>query len=424
MMPDQTTKNQVPASAEKASANILRLGLVSLFNDLGSEVLARLVPLYVTGVLGAPMSVVGAIEGVAESTATLLKPVFGALSDRARKRKPFIIWGYSVSSLARPLLALAGSWPEVGFLRFCDRLGKGMRNAPRDALIADSSLKGQHGRSFGLNRSLDTVGALLGVGAFGAFTYLHGDSTLTAQSWTWICLFCAIPGLISVALVVFGITEVRAEVRAEVLAEVQAAPREVKKEKPASLNPVFKRYLVVVAIFSLANSSDAFILLRARELDYTLPEILGMIALLNIVSALTAIPAAALSDRLGRRTLIAMGWTIYALSYGLLGSPWVTQGRWVFALVVAVYGLFFGFTEGVERAWVADLAPQQARGRAYGVFGLVVGLTALPASLVFGWAWDRFGSAVPFYASSALALLAISMLYALIPITRRAGQDS
>jgi MFS family permease len=402
-MMDRTSSQTAPASK-----NILRLSFVSLLNDLGSEVLARLVPLFVTGVLGAPMSAVGMIEGLAESTATLLKPLFGSISDRLGKRKAFVTFGYALSAVSRPLLALARAWPHVAFLRFCDRLGKGVRTAPRDALIADSTIEGRHGKSFGINRSLDTVGALLGVGAFAIWSWVQGEQELTRQTWIWLCIGCGIPGLLAAALAGWGVTDV--------------APQKSDIGRPASetgktgkLNPVLTRYLFVVALFSLANSSDAFILLRAKELGFALPAILGIIALFNLVSAMTSIPAAALSDRLGRRALIAVGWTIYAVTYGLMGSPLAAHGWLPFTVIVAVYGLFYGFTEGVERAWVADLVPSEMRGRAYGRFGLVVGLAALPASALFGWAWDRYGSEVPFYASSAAALVATAMLFALVP---------
>ncbi|MGZ3687859.1 MAG: MFS transporter, partial [Bdellovibrionota bacterium] len=210
-------------------------------------------------------------------------------------------------------------------------------------------------------------------------------------------------GFIATGLALFGIREVAAKTPAS------------QKVSHAPIGSTFKRYLVVVAIFSLANSSDAFILLRAKELGYTLPGILGMIGLLNLVSSLTSVPAAALSDRLGRRTLIAMGWGIYALTYALFGSQLVATSRFAFAGGVAIYGLFFGFTESVERAWIADLAPAQARGRAYGLFGLIAGASALPASAIFGWAWDRFGSAVPFYSCAAIALFASGLLFLLFP---------
>ncbi|MGZ6334147.1 MAG: MFS transporter, partial [Bdellovibrionota bacterium] len=331
----------------KSESNVMVLGWISLFNDLGSEVLARLVPFFVTGVLGASMSAVGMIEGAADATATLLKPYFGGLSDRLKRRKPLVIAGYSLSTLARPFLALAASWQGVAVLRFLDRVGKGVRTAPRDALIADSGRA--HGRNFGINRMMDTFGALIGVAAFAAWASSRGANQLDSRTWVAFVAVCSIPGFIATGLALFGIREVAAKTPAS------------QKVSHAPIGSTFKRYLVVVAIFSLANSSDAFILLRAKELGYTLPGILGMIGLLNLVSSLTSVPAAALSDRLGRRTLIAMGWGIYALTYALFGSQLVATSRFAFAGGVAIYGLFFGFTESVERAWIADLAPAQAR---------------------------------------------------------------
>ena len=390
---------------EAASArNVMTLGWTSLLNDLGSEVIARLIPLYVSSVLGAPMSAVGFIEGLAESTATLLKPFFGSLSDRLKKRKEFVAFGYGLSALARPLLALTGSWQEIAFLRFCDRLGKGVRSAPRDALIADSSLAGAHGRNFGINRSMDTFGALLGVVGFGLWSYLHPAHSLDPALWKILCIVCGIPGLFALALVIWKVTDFG----------ISAKPTPANPES-VRLSGTFKRYLLVVGLFALANSSDGFIIIRARELGYSLSGILGLVALLNVVAAFTSIPAAALSDRFGRRTLIAMGWTIYALSYALFGSFTEANAPAGFAVVISVYGLFFGFTESVERAWIADLAPVEARGRAYGVFGLVVGVSALPASLGFGWLWDHFGGQVPFYVGSAIALFSTALLFILVP---------
>lgn len=383
-------------------------------NDLGSETITRLLPLFVSGVLGASMSTVGAIEGVAEATSTLLKPLFGSLSDRLGRRKGFVLVGYALSTLARPFLAFSGSPWEVGFLRFSDRLGKGIRSAPRDALIADSGEPRSHGRNFGINRSMDTVGAVLGVALFAGWVALHGEAHLTQTQWTQLTLASLVPGMVAVLLVGLGITEIAPPARA-----ASPAPREKPARRP--LNQQLRRYLVVVALFGLANSSDAFILLRAQESGYLLVETLGMIVLLNLVSAATSIPAAALSDRLGRRALIAMGWSIFALSYLLIGSDEVAGRPWVFAAVLAIYGLFYGFTESVERAWIADLCEPEARGYAFGVFGLVVGATALPASVGFGWVWDRYGPGVAFHASAALSLFATSLLFALVPVTPVSG---
>jgi MFS family permease len=410
-MSTQTLQSEAskPAS-RKADRNVVRLGWVSLLNDIGSETISRLVPFYVSSVLGASMAVVGVIEGVAETTSTLLKPVFGALSDRNLERfskKKFVFAGYFLSSLTRPLLALAINPFSVGLLRATDRFGKAVRVAPRDALIANSKMGSKtafkQGKKFGINRAMDTAGAVLGVALFALFLKYH-SLELTSYEWRVLCFVSIAPAVLALAIITYGISEPGGGVKpgSETIAN-------------APISPTLKRYFVAVAVFGLANSSDAFILLKTRELGYSLLETLGMVILLNLFSSATAIPAAMLSDRVGRRTLIAGGWTIYAAAYAAIGFN-AGQGRpWLFALILAFYGLFYGFTEGVEKAWVADLTNAQSRGRAYGVFGLVVGLTALPASAVFGWAWDRFGDQVPFLASSALALFSVAILFALVP---------
>ena len=392
---------------------VLRLGWVSFLNDVGSEVIARLVPFFVTGVLGASMSAVGAIEGIADATATLLKPIFGRFSDQLGRRKPFVVLGYSLSVFVRPFLAISGNWIFVAFLRFLERTGKGVRSAPRDALIADSSDHGKHGKSFGINRTLDTLGALLGIMLFGLWTWSGGQKGLTREGWIGLCLLSSIPGLAAIWILIKGVGEVS---RSKSIAEGE---RDGKH-----FSPELKRYLLIMGFFGFANSSDAFILLRAKEFGYSLLEVLGLIVLLNLVSSLTAIPAAMASDRLGRRSLIALGWCIYAVSYALIGSSWIATNGVAFAGSVAVYGLFFGFTESVERAWIADLVPSPLRGRAYGAFGLVTGVVALPASLGFGWLWDHFGSQVPFFVASGVAFFSVILLILLVPSHRMDSRSS
>jgi MFS family permease len=402
---------------------VLRLGWISLLNDVSGEAIARVLPLFMAGVLGAPMSAIGWVEGIAESTSTLVKPAFGRLSDRLGKRKDFIFWGYALSAIARPFLSIVGSVPEIGFLRFCDRFGKGVRTGARDALIAESSdfahrqapgARGNYGRSFGLNRAMDTAGALLSVAGFTFWVLSKHESAMTAASWRLLCLTLALPGLAALALIAWGIRDVPSD------SEEATTRHRARARLPGELY----RYIGVVGVFTLANSSDAFILLRSRELGFTLPGTLGLVMLNTAVAALSSLPASLLSERWGRRSLIAMGWTVYALCYGVLGSPFANRHSWIILPVVAVYGLFYGFTDSVERAWVADLAPQAARGRAYGLFGLVTGLVALPASALFGWAWERWGSSVPFLGSSAIALFATSLLFFCVrgrPTGARAG---
>jgi MFS family permease len=387
----------------KTPRNVMRLGWVSLLNDISSEALTRMVPLYTASVLQAPMSAIGLIEGLADSTSTLLKPYFGRLSDRLGRRKEFVLWGYAFSALARPFLAIAAGWSEVAFLRFCDRLGKGVRTAPRDALLADSTVQGGggHGRSFGINRAMDTAGALISVTGFALWLHFHGDTEINAANWRVLCLGLSIPGILALAVVAFGVKEPKPVVQS------------LRKSKPTPLPLQLKRYLMVIGVFAFANSSDAFILLRAKELGYSTLGILGLVALTSVVAASAAIPASAWSDRVGRRNVLALGWTIYAGCYALLGTGLVASHAWLVPVVLSVYGLFYGFTESVERAWIADLAPSRDRGRAFGIFGLIAGAVALPASVVFGWAWERWGSTVPFLASAAVAMFATSLLFAL-----------
>jgi MFS family permease len=401
----------VARAREQGSANIIRLGWVSLLNDISSDALIRVLPLYISGVLGAPMAAVGAIEGIAEASATLLKPAFGRVSDRTGTRKPFVVWGYAFSAVTRPVLAFAGSWALAGFLRFTDRVGKAVRTAPRDALIADSSARSgggraRYGRSFGINRAMDTLGALLSVGVLAFYLKLHGEVQITLDSWRFLCLGLAIPGALSVFVVIGGV------------ADSPVLPKEPKKQsaaanpaRSAALPPGLKRYFIAAGLFALANSSDAFVLLRLRELGFSLPGVLGFVALHSVVAAASSLPASALSDRMGRKPLLAAGWTVYLLTYAALGSKLLEHNLSLAPLVIAFYGLFYGFTEGVEKAFVADLAPSSARGQAFGVFGLVVGGLALPASTGFGAAWEHFGSSTPFFASAALAGAALISLF-------------
>jgi MFS family permease len=388
-------------SKADSSQNVLRLAWVSLLNDISSDALLRAFPLYISGVLGAPVAAIGVIEGLAEASATLLKPVFGRISDRWGKRKGFVAWGYGLSALSRPLLAFAGSWPQAGALRIVDRIGKSVRTGPRDALIADSTgPSGRHGRSFGLNRAFDTLGGVLSVGALYGWLRWHGTVEISRESWRFLCLAMSLPGVVAVVLVALGIQDVARLVS-------------TKTGSDTPLSPQLKRYLVCAGLFALANSSDAFVLLRLKELGYSLPATLVLVALNQLVSSFSSLPAAALSDHWGRKPLLTAGWVIYAVCYALLGSPVAAQGLLAVAPIIALYGLFYGFTEGVEKAWVADLAPPEGRGRAFGVFGLVVGGLAFPASTAFGLAWERWGSGVSFGLAAGLAAAATASLYLL-----------
>lgn len=365
------------------------LGLVSLFNDSASELIYPLVPLYLASVLMAGPQALGIIEGIAEATGSLLKLFSGVLTDRTRRTKPWVVGGYGLAAIARPLLALAGSWPAVLVLRFADRVGKGLRSSPRDALLARSIDAGQRGLAFGLHRALDNAGAV--VGPLLAAWLLARDVALRD-----IFIWAGVPGTLAVALAL--------ALREEPQHAPQARP--VFDWRLAGFPVEFKRYLMTLAVFTLGNSSNMFLLLRARDVGVPEAQVPLAWALVSMVAMLLSAPLSALSDRIGRRRLIVSGWVVYGLFYlalGQLGQPLLL---WP---LFACYGIFLAATEGAEKALVADLAPAALLGTAYGWFNLVTGLMLMPASLIFGWLWQHAGHAVAFGFSAGCATLALTL---------------
>lgn len=378
---------------ERLGRNVLTLGGVSLLTDVASEMSYPLLPIFLTAVLGASATMLGAIEGVAESTASLLKLVSGWLSDRSAGRKPLVVLGYGLASLVKPLIGLARAPGQVMAIRVADRIGKGIRTSPRDALIADSVAPAIRGRAFGFHRAADNLGAVIGpLVAFALLRYGHGIDLRR------VFLLTAIPAAASVALLVFGLREVpRRDVAAQA-AGIRPEPR-----RAGGLGARFWCLFAVLVVFTLGNSSDAFLLLRATRLGVAQALVPVLWALLNLVKALGNVPGGALSDRFGRRPLLAAGWTIYAavyLGFGLAGAAWQ-----VWALFAA-YGLYFGATEGVEKALVADFVPADRRGAAFGFYNLALGIAALPASLLFGTLLDHAGPRTAFCFGAGMALLA------------------
>ncbi len=365
---------------------MLALAAVSFLTDVASDMTYPLLPLFLSTVLGVSATAVGAIEGAAESTAALLKLGSGWLSDRVRRRKPLVLLGYGIASLIRPLIGLAQSATQVLAVRVIDRVGKGIRGAPRDALIADSVDPAIRGRAFGFHRAADHAGAV--VGPLLAFALLRW----TEMDLRQLFLLTIIPGALSVAVLVFGVREV---------------PRvtEVSKQfdPHARLGRRFWAFLGVLFIFTLGNSTDAFLLLRAADLGVDAALIPILWAMLHVVKALSSTPGGALSDRLGRKPLLIAGWLVYAGVYFLLGRAGAEWQAWA---LFAVYGIYFGLTEGVEKALVADLVPADRRGTAFGWYNLALGLGALPASLIFGAIWDRWGAATAFTFGAGMALVA------------------
>ncbi|MBI2355212.1 MAG: MFS transporter [Deltaproteobacteria bacterium] len=373
------------------SANVLILGLVSFLTDVSSEMIYPLLPLFVTTVLGAGPAFLGMIEGVAESTAALLKLASGIMSDRVEGRKRLILAGYSLSSLSRPLIAVAGSPLTVLLLRFSDRIGKGIRTSPRDALIADSTDASMRGRAFGFHRSMDHAGAI--VGPLLA-TVLLAWFAADLRTVFWLA---AIPGLLAVILII-------------------ARVRDIPRSRPAnsgqqSIRPGkgIRAYLLILLLFTLGNSSDAFLLLRAGELGVTPGRIPLLWTFFHLVKMLSAMPFGALSDRIGRRGVIVAGWVVYALAYA--GFAFATTELQIW-LLFAWYGLFYGMTEGVEKAYLSDLARPEERGGAFGWYNFAVGIGALPASLIFGVIWQKASPQAAFAFGASLALLAAVLLLA------------
>ncbi len=391
--------------------NVFVLGLVSFFTDISSEMLYPIIPIFLTTVLAAPMSIVGIIEGIAESTASILKVVSGWLSDKTGKRKPFVIYGYSLSTIAKPLLALAYTWHFVLAARFLDRFGKGLRTSARDALIADSTDAQYRGKAFGFHRSLDTVGAVIGpLLALLLLYYLDGQYRL-------IFLIAFIPALISVVLLFLFVSEKK------------GAKKSGLQLKFSDFSREFKLFLMITIIFAIGNSSNAFLILRAKNIFENfggIPSIvtstfgsIGVIAVVvltyvvyNITYSLASMPAGILSDKIGRRNVMVGGFLIFALVY--LGFALANAGYLVW-LLFAVYGFYMAMTEGVSKAFVVDMVPLDKRGTAIGLYYTATGLLALVSSIIAGILWDYIGASAPFLFGSAMSLVAAMLMVALLP---------
>jgi len=374
-------------SANRLGRNVLALSLVSFLTDVASEMTYPLIPIFLSTVLGVRATAVGAIEGAAESTAALLKLASGWLSDRVPRRKPLVLLGYGLASVVRPLIGLAQSTTQVLGIRVADRVGKGIRTSPRDALIADSVDPAIRGRAFGFHRASDHAGAM--VGPLLAFAFLRWGDLDLRQLFLWTI----VPGLLAVAALVFGVREVPREPK----------PRETAFDPKVALGKRFWAFLAVLFVFTLGNSTDAFLLLRASDLGVKAALIPILWAMLHAVKSVSSTPGGALSDRIGRRPLLVSGWIVYAVVYFLLGRAGAQWHAWA---LFAVYGIYFGLTEGVEKALVADLVPADRRGSAFGWYNLALGLGALPASLIIGAIWDRWGAPVAFTFGAAMALAA------------------
>lgn len=381
---------------------MLALAAVSLLTDASSEIIAPLLPLFLVGTLGASVRMVGVIEGAAEAVAALLKVASGWWSDRVARRKPLIVAGYGIASLVRPLVALAHTGPQVLAIRLIDRVGKGIRGAPRDALLAASVPVALRGRAFGFHRAADHAGAVVGpLIALACLQWLG----MEVRHVFWVA---AVPGALAVLVAIAFVREQAVE-RADgnatkVVPAVAAAP--------FARTPLPRRFWYGVApivLFTLGNSTDAFLLLRASQLGVSTALVPLLWVALHVVKSASSTPGGALSDRLGRRPLIVAGWALYALVYAGFA---LADAQWHAWALFLVYGAVFGLTEGTEKALVADLVPAAQRGSAFGWYHGLVGVAALPASVLFGYVWERYSASVAFGMGAAIALAAAGWMMA------------
>jgi MFS family permease len=388
---------------------------VSFFTDVSTEMIYPLLPVFLASVLGANASFIGAIEGVAETTASLLKLVSGWWSDKVGSRKILVVIGYGIATIVRPFTAATHTARQVLAIRLTDRIGKGIRTSPRDALLADSAPPQARGRAFGFHAAADNAGAVLGpllaflilklqgVGSFDGTKRLlpHDEQALRNVFW-----LAAVPGLIAMVILIIVVRDVPRREAGDKAAEASGGTF------TGGLTKRFWAYLVVVLIFTLGNSTDAFLLLRANQLGVPVAMAPILWALLNLVKSATGTYGGQLSDTIGRKPLIVGGWLLYAAVYFAFG--WAAAAWQAWALF-AIYGVFYGMTEGTEKALVADIVPRRRRGSAFGWYNLAIGLGALPASLIFGAIWDRAGAPSAFVFGATLALIAALLMAFVAP---------
>jgi len=408
---------------ESLPRNVWVVTLTSFLTDISSEMVINLLPLFLFTVLGVRTAYIGLIEGMAEAVSSLVKMASGWLSDRLRMRKPLAVLGYAVSTLAKPFLYVATSWGAVLGVRFADRIGKGLRTAPRDALIADSIPESRRGFAFGLHRAGDTAGAVVGIGLAIAIILVsqRGAAELSRETFQTVVLISIIPAVLAVITLAVGAQEIKPSLG--IGTEQESESLEEKKEEKSrsgliSTNRLFRNYILIMALFTLGNSSDAFLILRAQTTGLSVVNILAMMMVFSLIYTLISVPAGVLSDKVGRKRILLVGWVLYVVVY--LGFARASAGWHSWALM-ALYGVYYGLTEGVARAFVADLVPSHQRGTAYGILHAVIGLVALPASLIAGvlWqgigAWSGFGPGAPFLFGAGAAFLASVALMRLSP---------
>jgi len=380
-----------------------------MFMDISSEMVLNILSLFLSNVLGVQTSIIGLIDGVAEATASILKLFSGWLSDRIGGRKWLAVIGYGLSAVFKPLFYFANSWGLVAGARWADRVGKGIRTAPRDALVADSVEQKTRGLAFGFHRAMDTTGAMVGllIAALVVWLSQKNDLLLSRATFQTIVLVSLIPAFLAVVTLAVGARDVAVK-----------GKREVPRISLKSMGKPFSIFLVIVSIFTLGNSADSFLVLRAQNLGISVLGILLMLAVFNLIYALVSTPAGSLSDRIGRRKLIVGGWLVYAVIY--LGFA-AANSSWQVWVLYALYGFYYGMAYGSANALVADLVPDHLRGTAYGTYNAVIGLLAFPASFIAGvlWQglgnWSGFGPSAPFLFGGVMALIAAFLLLVWMP---------
>jgi len=385
-------EKQLEAKPKNTSHNPFFIGLLSFFGGISADIFIPVLPLYLTNVLHLDKSFIGLTEGVVTSSASIFKVVAGFVSDKFGKRKPVVFLGYFLSLVARPLLALTSLGTGVLFLRFLDGVGKGVKDSPKDALIADSTEKTSRGKSFGIVRALDTLGSVVGPLILFALLYLLQNNSL---KYHYIFFITAIPLFFTLGILSVFVKEVKTK-------------KDTQNNLKFRLPKKFYVFLLIVLIFSLGNSSDTFLILRAQNVGIGLLSIPLVYALFNFIYASASIPLGSLSDRIGREKVILIGWLAYAFAY--LGFGLAKQGYQIW-LLFAFYGIYYATTAGVVKALVADLVPSEHRGKAYGIYSTTVGLVTLPASFFAGVLWDKVNPSAPFFFGSIMAGLSVTLLF-------------
>ncbi len=394
-VPQPPSPTSEPAPSTGLSRSAIIIGFVSLLSDISTEMAYPLLPLFLTQTLGAPKTIVGLIEGLAVGTASIVASLSGWISDRLGRRKPVAFIGYALTTVAKPLIAWATAWPIVMGARFADRFGKGIRGAPKDALLAETTSPAQRGRAYGFERTMDFTGAVMGPLAGLA---LVGWASLDVRT---VFLISTIPALLA-ALLILSLKESRT---------VSTSARSLRYSL-AGTTPEYRKLLLIAAVFSLANSANAFLILRAESLGLATGRTILAYTLYNLVSAVAALPAGAASDRLGRRNLLIIGYGVYALAYAGFGAA---NQAWMVWPLFALYGLFPALTDGVAKAMIVDTAGSAGRATAIGVYAMVVGLTQILASVIGGLLWDKVNASMTFYFGAGLAAVAAFLLFRLFP---------